>query len=94
MKTVTKKDSESYPAREVDIKVFPDGMNSVSDLSGDSSNLGRAKGGRPSGSTKQRKRIESELVIDAKNEITQVYKEKYNEARESKKMLDEDTFLI
>ena len=83
---VTDKDSESKPASEVNM-VSGTSSTAMSDLTGDSalsntsSYLERLKGGRPVGTTVDRKRLEKNAILEAKNEITVKYKMAVDAAR-------------
>ena len=82
----TEKDSESKPAAEVNM-VSGTISTVISDLTGDSalsstsSYLERSKGGRPVGTTVDRKRLEKNAILEAKNEITVKYKMAVDAAR-------------
>ena len=75
------KDSESKPASIVNT-VSGTISTVMSDLTGDTgdsvskipSYLERSKGGRPVGTTVDRKRLEMNAILEAKNEITVKYK--------------------
>ena len=80
-----KKDSES-PMAPVSEVVASGNKSTLSDLTSKSSlMLGRTKGGRPIGSTKENKRLELKRVMDAKNEIAKKYRVVSDEARRKQK---------
>ena len=80
-----KKDSES-PMAPVSEVVASGNKSTLSDLTSESSlMLGRTKGGRPIGSTKENKRLELKRVMDAKNEIAKKYRVVSDEARRKQK---------
>ena len=73
--SVAQEGSERKPPEQVTTTLQAVNSSSMSDLSGDSTTSrsldsnSRSKGGRPMGSTKERKRIEAEEVMNAKNEV-------------------------